>query len=83
VWVARGIDLNPDGEGYGLSPERNDANLLVEQWFYKSGGVESVCRAQEPMYDWRPLGPYYVKILRLILDTAQGRDGGTTWQDLG
>jgi hypothetical protein len=83
VWVARGIEVNPDTEHYGVSPDRNDTVLAVEQWFYRAGGNDVVCRNQEALYDWRPLGPYYVKLLRLMIDTAQGRDAGTMWQDLG
>jgi hypothetical protein len=83
VWSAAGIDLNPDGEGYGLSPDRNDTVLKVERWFYVRGGVAAVCLEQQDLYDWRPLGPYYVKLLRLLIDSAQNRQGDTKWQDLG
>lgn len=85
VWIAQGIALDPDTEHYGVSPERNDTVLNVDQWFYKTGGTPGVLQGAEQayLYDWRALGPYYIKLYRLMIDTAQGRHQGTTWQDLG
>jgi hypothetical protein len=83
VWESSGIACDPDTDAYGVSPDRNDTTLSVEQWFYRHGGNDAVCRDQEALYDWRPLGPYYVKLYRLMIDTLQQRAMGTTWQDLG
>lgn len=77
-WVAHGqmvLGDHPVGVG------RNDYTLGVERWFYLGGGrlgKEEYLRHQDSMYDFRPLGPYYVRLLRTLI-TAAGGD----WRDAG
>lgn len=77
-WEAHGqmvLGDHPMGVG------RNDYTLGVERWFYLGGGrlgKEEYLRHQDSMYDFRPLGPYYVRLLRTLI-TAAGGD----WRDAG
>lgn len=78
VWRAEGIAW----EEYPTTPKRLEL-LKPERWFYIEGGQrpEADYRAQEGLYDWRPLGPYYVKLYRAMLDTLQGK-GDADWRDM-
>jgi hypothetical protein len=80
VWVADGIAWVE----YPTEPSRTSTPLAPERWFYVEGGqlAPEDYRAQEGLYDWRPLGPYYVKLYRAMLDTLQGK-GDVDWRDMG
>lgn len=86
VWVADGIAW----EEYPIDPSRSAQPLKPERWFYVEGGQlpAEEYRAQEDLYDWRPLGPYFVKLLRAMIDNQVAAMEGrmrdtTTWQELG
>jgi hypothetical protein len=91
VWEARGIAW--DAEAYPQSPSRREAQLGPERWQYIDGGQLSPeeYRAQEPLWDWRPLGPYFVNLARALIDNqhAYGQyhsENGkkpVTWEELG
>lgn len=90
VWEAQGAML---ASHHPTSPSRSEAKYMPEQWFYLSGGNadETLYRHQEPYYDWRPLGPYFVRLARGIIDnqnTGFARMSGDLsvpavhWEDL-
>lgn len=86
VWRSDGIAWDE----YPTEPARNTTPLKPERWFYQEGGqlAPEDYAAQEGLYDWRPLGPYYVKLYRAMLDnqvaTMEGRMRDTTgWRELG
>lgn len=75
-WEAEGqMVLGDDPVGVG----RNDYTMGVLRWKYLGGGnpeIADYLQQQDEMYDFRPLGPYYVRLLRLLI-TTQGGD----WRD--
>lgn len=86
AWVAEGVAWDE----YPTDPTRTAQPLKPEQWFYVAGGQlpEKDYRAQEPFYDWRPLGPYYVKLYRAFIDNQLNAMGMSTkapvtWEELG
>jgi hypothetical protein len=90
VWVSSGIMWSE----YPQTPTRTEENLGPERWHYVKGGqlAEDDYRVQEGLYDWRPLGPYYVKLYRAMIDNqlsamGEGPRGESTaptdWRDLG
>lgn len=84
VWRAEGIAW----DAYPTDPSRTAQPLKPEQWFYVEGGQLPAedYRAQENLYDWRPLGPYYVRLYRAMIDNqlaALGERQPVTWEELG
>lgn len=86
VWRANGIAWDE----YPTDPTRTAQPLKPESWRYVEGGQLPAVdyEKQEPLYDWRPLGPYYVKLYRAMIDnqvaTMEGRMRDTTdWRELG
>lgn len=86
IWMARGIAWDE----YPVTPTRTEQLLKPERWFYISGGqlTEEDYQAQEGFYDWRPLGPYYVKLYRAMIDNqiliaGMGSKAPVTWEELG
>jgi len=89
VWVADGIAW----DDYPVTPKRLEL-LKPERWHYVGGGqlVAEDYRAQEGLYDWRPLGPYYAKLYRAMIDNQHAYGGRpefvrlqnpVDWRDLG
>lgn len=78
VWEAHGVAWVE----YPVTPKRLEL-LQPERWFYISGGQRGPeeYKAQAGLYDWRPLGPYYVKLYRAILDALQGKPS-QDWRDM-
>lgn len=79
-WEAHGsMVLGEDPVGV----QRNDYTLGVERWVYLGKGIDGVdyARHQNSMYDFRPLGPYYVRLLRIIADTVRWGSGAENWRD--
>jgi hypothetical protein len=87
VWRAEGVMW----EEYPTDPSRTAQPLGPERWFYQEGGQldEEDYRAQEGLYDWRPLGPYYVKLYRAMIDNQLAAEHKhlmkkpVTWEELG
>lgn len=86
VWEAEGIAWDE----YPTTPKRLEL-LKPERWHYLKGTGQLDDKSyldQEGLYDWRPLGPYYVKLYRAMIDNQlaalEGRTrDGFTWQELG
>lgn len=80
VWRAAGLTW----EEYPRTPTRTEALLKPERWFYVGGGQlpEAEYQYQEGFYDWRPLGPYYMKLYRAMLDALQGK-ASQDWREMG
>lgn len=86
VWVADGIAWDE----YPTDPSRSAQPLKPERWHYAHGGQPDVVdyQYQEGLYDWRPLGPYYVRLYRAMIDNQLQAMGMTakapvTWEELG
>lgn len=87
LWRANGISWDE----YPRDPSRSAQPLKPELWKYVEDGQlpPDDYLAQEPLYDWRPLGPYYVKLYRAMIDNQlatlrPNRDGmSVTWEELG
>ena len=79
VWVASGLAWDE----YPTDPTRTAQPLKPERWHYVEGGQLNAMeyKKQEDLYDWRPLGPYFVKLARILLDSVQGREN-RNWRDL-
>lgn len=79
VWVADGLAW----DDYPTSPSRREGQFNPERWLYQGGGqlTPEQYEQQAGYYDWRPLGPYYVKLYRAMLDALQGNPS-EDWRDM-
>lgn len=79
VWVSDGIAWDE----YPTEPARTSTPLKPERWHYVGGGQlsDEDYLAQEALYDWRPLGPYCVRLYRAMIDNQLGKF--TSWEELG
>jgi hypothetical protein len=85
LWRPEGIQV-VEGTDYPVDGSRRDVILGPERWrfaeytqYIHNDGPTGVMRAeqQELHYDWRPIAPYYVKLLRRIIEAL-----GMGWKDL-
>lgn len=73
VWLSEGRQLVSD---YPEGATRNDVLIGPERWLPHP----TLCHPQHDevgLYDWRPLGPYYVRLARRIIEQLGGR-----WDDI-
>lgn len=75
IWEADGCRVMGD---YPQAVARNDHALGPERWRYVTGVKKpEQIELENAMYDWRPLGPYQVKLYRRMIECMGGK-----WKDL-
>jgi len=87
LWQAEGLMMISE---YPSSPTRTEVRYGPLRWRWVEGGQlpEEDYRAQEDHYDWRPLGPYFVQLARMIIDNQlvaggwSGLNGPQDWRNL-